>query len=55
MLWIPIVEQWTHENAKRVWDATVYDAPWYMEQQFSLASGIEYVNEQWQFKNKPTW
>lgn len=27
--------------------------PWYVVQQFSSISGINYVKEQWQFKNEP--
>nr|POF20174.1 protein sieve element occlusion b [Quercus suber] len=52
IMWIPIVEPWTSVT-KQEFDIQRQNMPWYVVQQFSSISGINYVKEQWQFKNEP--
>ena len=52
IVWIPIVEQWTIEMQKK-FELLRSKMSWFVVQNFSSISAINYVKEQWHYKNEP--
>ncbi len=53
IVWIPIVERWTKDMQKRFEMLRSKMPPWYIVQNFSFKLGINYIKDEWQFRDRP--
>ncbi|KAM1552293.1 hypothetical protein ACFXTH_044439 [Malus domestica] len=53
IVWVPVVKQWNQDKEKQ-FEMLRLKMPWYTLKCFSTIPGIEYMEEKWNYKGKPT-